>query len=138
MAENPTLQIPKDVIEPIIQAHVAAAVTQALGNNAELVRQAIAHVLNEKVDTTGRRNDYSYQNTVPFIQWAVRDCVQKATLAAIQEAMTKNQAVVKKLIVEELKRTNSPLVRQLIEAMTNQFTGQHLTYALKVSYDANS
>jgi len=38
MSSNPTLQIPRDVIEPIIQAHVTEAVLNALGGQNELVK----------------------------------------------------------------------------------------------------
>lgn len=109
--ENPTLSIPRDVIEPIITAHVAAAVTAALSDRSILVEKLVTEVLTAKVGDDGKPSNYS--SSVQFIVWAMRDCVRKATHAAIVEAMAKHSDVIKKGIVDQLSKRNSPLAKEL-------------------------
>lgn len=115
MSSLPTLQIPKDVIEPIIQAHITKAVIEALGGSKQILEQAIAHVLNLKVDENGRPRGYSSDK--PWIEWAIGDVLQKAARAAIEEAMAGQSEALKKSIASQLTRRNSPLAKQLAEQL---------------------
>lgn len=48
MSENSIFQIPKDVIEPIIQAHVPSVVSAVRGNKSKLVEAVVSRVLSQK------------------------------------------------------------------------------------------
>ncbi len=39
MAEPATLNLPKDLIEPIIQSHIQAALAEALGSKSDLLAE---------------------------------------------------------------------------------------------------
>lgn len=118
MNEQPTIAIPRDVIEPIIQARVTAAVTEALGGYGRLVETAIAQVINMQVDASGNHSNYS--TNVTWLTWAMRDCVKKAASEAIQSYFkehAEHAEIIKKQIATELSKKNSPLVKQLINAL---------------------
>lgn len=132
---NPTFQIPRDVIEPIIQAHVTTAVTAALGGHQRLVADAIAQVLNAKVDSSGNPSRYNSSSDPTFIQWALQDCVRRATQAAIEAALKDHQEALRKHLVASLQQKNSPLVKQLVEGMMGVLASPDtLRYRLKVEY----
>lgn len=126
MAESnlPTLQIPKDVIEPIIQAHVKKAVVDAFGGYQSLVEKAISQVMTMKVDRDGKHSGYS--SDVEWLTWAMRDCVQKAAKEAIQEYLGTNREKIKEQIARALRGRNSALARQLIEGMTKALTHENI------------
>ena len=133
MADNPTFQIPKDVIEPIIQAHVAAAVTAALSGQDQLMNKAVFMVLNQKVDSDGKPSSGYYSNEITFIQWAMRNAVRKATEAAIVEEVAKHADVIRKNIADQLKMSKSPLVQALVQGLVkNLVDPQTLKYRLTV------
>ena len=57
--EDPTFKIPRDVIQPIIEAKVSSALLEALGDQQWLVRNCISTVLEQKVnDQGGKCEDY--------------------------------------------------------------------------------
>lgn len=134
MANEPTFQIPKDVIEPIIQAQISSAVLAALGDNKSIVEKAVAQVLNMKVDGDGKASHYSSHNDVSWVQWMMREAVKKAAKQAIEEFFSQNKELVKTQIATELRKKNSPLAKQLINAMVGAVTNEHtLKYRLSVT-----
>ena len=116
MTDSPTFQIPKEVIEPIIQAHVTTAVTTALGGQARLLEAAITGVLTQKVDSDGKPSRYS--SDTQFIQWALREAVCNAVQRCLQEEVAKHEEQLRELLVAQLRKSNSPLVKNLVEGMT--------------------
>jgi hypothetical protein len=134
MADNPTFQIPKDVIEPIIQAHVTAAVSAALLDKEKIIEQAVCQVLNRKVDSDGKASSYSYSTT--WLQWAMNDCVANAVYKAISNDLDAHQERIRAYIVRELNKKNSPMLRDLVSGMLGALTSETVVkYRLTVSCD---
>lgn len=134
MADNPTFQIPKDVIEPIINAHVSSAIAAALGGRDQLIGECVRQVMNQKVDENGNPSGYSY--AVPFLTWAMRRAVTSAVRKALEEEVAKHEEVIRKNIAEQLRQSRSPLMQQLVASMTKAFTDPgNLKWRLKVECD---
>jgi hypothetical protein len=132
---DPTFQIPKDVIEPIIKAQVAAAVVAALGDKGAIIENAVAAVLNSKVDSDGKPDKYGYGGSVSWVQWVMNDCVKTATREAITEAMEKQRGRVKAAITKELTNSKSPLVRKLVDALAGSLDSDSLKYRISVGVE---
>lgn len=134
MAENPTLQIPRDVIEPIIQAHITESILRALGGQQELVKQAIHFAMNVQVDYQGKPATYNGQ---PWLTWAMTQSLQNAAKAAIEDHLAKNGEIIKRQLAKELKDSKSPLAKQLIEAMVGNMTREdNIKYRLTVTAES--
>ena len=135
MNESSTFHIPKDVIEPIIQAHVTAAVASALAGKEHLVSEAISAVLNRKVDSSGTPSTYS--SSVSWMQWVMDKCIQEATQKAIEEALITHGETLKKTLITELQRKNSPLAKQLVGGLMNALTDKDLLrYRITVAHES--
>ncbi len=133
---NPTLTIPQDVINPIIEAKINEAVIAAMGGSQEILTAAITSILNTKVDDAGKAS--GYRSDIPWITWAVGQSVRKAVSAAIEEAIGKHENLVRECLVKELKKRNSPMVRQLVRAMTDGIIGAaNNSYRLTITVDDN-
>lgn len=130
---DPTFQIPRDVIEPIIVAHVQTAIVAALGGSAALVETAINEILTKKVDSDGKINSYDRNNTYTFIQLQLVKSVQAAVTDVLNEELKKHQDAIRTHITKELAKKNSPLIKQLVEGMTKAFTADSLHYRIEVS-----
>jgi hypothetical protein len=118
MAESTTLNVPKDVLQPIISAHITKAVVEALGvNGRTLVESAVAALLTMKVDHQGNRSRYDSHDDKMWIDWAIAESARAAAKEAITEYFNSHQSEVKKAIVKELTKTNSPLAKQLAESL---------------------
>jgi|ERR1700761_1681187 len=123
MAEDPTFKIPREIIQPIIEAKVSAALIEALGNQEWLVKNCIAKVLDEKVNDNGTKAESYYADRSPtFLQWALRSCIQVQVKKILQDQIEKHKDVIASALKSELEKKNSPLVKQLIQGMTTAFT----------------
>jgi hypothetical protein len=130
---NPTFEIPKDIINPIIQASVNEAVLRALDGPQNLVTGAILGMLNTKVDESGRPCNYS--GSKPWIDWVIGDCVKQAARAAIEQHLESHKDELRAQLAAQLQKKNSPLVKQLVEGMVNAVTSERvLKYGISVSY----
>ena len=120
MAEDPTFKIPREVIEPIIQAKVSAAIVEALGNSEWLVKNCIAKVLDEKVTDDGtRQTDSYYMDKSPtFLQWSMRSCVQASFKKILAEEVEKHKPIIHDLLLKALRAKDSPLLNQFVAAMS--------------------
>jgi len=134
----PTLQIPQDVIQPIIEAHVRDAVLRSFEGYKPAVDALIASVLNVKVNSNGSPVTDRYQmDAAPrWIDWAlgsvIRDAVKKALTSKVDEMRGKLETH----LAAELSKKNSPLAKQLAVSLLKNFAGREtLNYRLTVLVD---
>ena len=128
---NPTLQIPKDIIEPIIQAEIIRSIVEAMGPKQVVMQHAIASILNLSVDGEGKPSNY---NGRPWIEWIIGNEIRQAAKAAIVEHVAAHGEQIKRQLTLELAKKNSPIVRQLIESMVGGMTNpENLKWRLNVN-----
>lgn len=129
---QPTLSIPKDLIDPIIHAQITAAVAQAMGPSAHVMQQAIASILSTQVDNEGKPSAYGRGQS--WLDWAVADSIRKAAKAAIEESVAGLSEAMRKQFIAELGKKNSPMVKQLVDGMVSGvFKPESLRYRLTVA-----
>lgn len=132
MSSSPTIAIPRDIIEPIIQAEITKSIIEAMGPKQAVMQQAIAAILNLSVDSDGKPSSY---NGRPWIDWIIGKEIRAAAQAAIVEHLATHADVIKKQLSTELAKKNSPLVRQLVEGMVGAMTHPDaLRWRLNVTY----
>ena len=117
MSNTTTLQIPKDVIEPIIQARVSAALLEVFGNQGALLDRIVQSVLQQKVDSEGRPSNSSYGSQETTLQYLAHKAIRDATLEALREVLEQHKQKVKDALVAELKRPKSNLLDKLASSM---------------------
>jgi pullulanase/glycogen debranching enzyme len=133
MADNPTFQIPRDVIEPILQAHVSAAVAQAFGAQHFLIEKFINEIVTRRVKEDGNTPSYSSDKTVSWLDWAVGSVITKVIKEQITAEVEKHKEEMSMIISKELQRKNSPLIKQLAMGMVGAFANQEtLKYRFEV------
>lgn len=134
--ESSTIQIPNDVIKPIVEAKVAAAITEALGGYERLVDKAVSQILNQKVDSNGNPDRYDSSCSPTWFTWVMSECVKQAARSAIEEWFKDHQDVMKKSIAAELSKKNSPLVKQLIATLVGTVVNSDsLRYRMNVKVE---
>lgn len=134
--ENPTFTIPRDVIDPIIQAQVGKAISEALGGREALIDKAIYHVLTQKVDEKGNRDNYNSSHSHTWLQWVMGECIRGAAKQAVMEVMTKHKEAISKALVEQLRNSRAPLAKQFAESLLTGLAGdaQRLDWHLKIEF----
>jgi hypothetical protein len=128
-----TMQLPMDLIAPAIQAHVNAAVVDALKGSDALIIKLVSEICGQKVNGEGKPNGYN-ANT-PWLTWAVQSIVRDAVKESIKAHLGDNSARIKKAIEAEMKKSNSKLVQSLItgmaEGMANKLADR---YSCKIEF----
>ncbi len=116
--ETASLQLPKDMIEACINQQVSIAMANAFADKDRIIRECVVAILNQKVDSSGKPSS-GYSGDLPFVQYAVRDCLRKAVLSAITEQMAENSALIKSEIAKQLANSKSPMVKNLAESLVS-------------------
>src|SRR4051812_12660374 len=105
-----TIGIPDDVIKPIVQARVQAAIVEALGREADLVGAAVAAALSQKVNDKGEVDGrYSYDNKYSFLEVMTNKYIREAASEALKEHLEKAKAGIKEKVRKELEKKSSVL-----------------------------
>lgn len=117
---EPTFQIPKEIITPIIQAHINDAVIKALDGPSNIVTTAILSVINMKVDSEGKPSHYS--DGRPWIDWCIGRAIRDAAQSAVQKVVGEHRTVIEEALILQLQKKNSPLVKQMVETMATGLT----------------
>ncbi len=120
MASASTIQIPDDVIKPIIEAKVAAAVMAAMEGHQNLVTQIVGAALAAKVDRDGKPASYG---DLTFLAWAMQHAIKTAAMEAIREHVETRRDSIKAEIARQLGSSKSRLGKQLAEALVNGAVG---------------
>ena len=131
MAENATLALPKDLIEPIIQTHIQAALAEAFDKNAIISKMAW-QILNQKVDSTGKPADREYNVAGTFLEVSINKMMREAFTEMLAGEMEKHKETLKVYLAKEMGKSNSKLVKAIAEGLVEGLVTNGLRYHLTV------
>lgn len=129
MAEAATVAIPNDVIQPIVQARVQAAVVEALSAHKQLVEQAVAAVLTMKVDSDGKPSNYSGYNTCTLMEHLAKKAIADAAKEALAEYLVAGKEGLRARVKKELEKKSSLLATALVDGFHKSIES---TYGFKI------
>lgn len=135
MSEAATVAIPRDVIEPIVQARIQAAIVESLGAHKMLVENAVAAVLHAKVDSEGRPSAHSYNNYGTFLEHLAKKAISEAAKAALNEYMEQGKEALKARVKKELEKKSSLLAAALVDGLERSVKS---TYGFNISVNLKS
>lgn len=134
---NATLNVPTDVIDPIIKAEVTKAIIEAMGNKQQILATAIASILNTKVDGEGKVS--GYRDNLTWIDWCIGQKLREAARDAITVVLEQHKETIKQAMIAQLKQKNSPLIKQLVNGIIDAAANPDvLKYRISVTYDEHS
>jgi hypothetical protein len=134
MAEPATIAIPNDVIQPIVQARIQAAIIEALVPHKNLVADAVTAALGVKVDSDGKVNNYPSYNTYTLLQHLAHKAVADAAKEALKEYLEQSKDGIKARVKKELEKKSSILATALVDGFEKSIAttyGFSLTVNLK-------
>ena len=102
--EMMSLQINEDMVKPVIEKQIEAAILANIGNPEKLIEQVVARTLKVKVDESGKVNSSSYYNTHDYLEVITGNAIRKAAQEALQEWIKENIALVKEMVIREMNK----------------------------------
>lgn len=133
--ESATMNLPMDLIKPAINAHVASAISTALGSSDKIVEKLIFEVMNRKVDERG--NPDNYGRGKPWIEWIAEDMVKQSIVDGLKEAMVARKPEIAELISKSLKDHKSDFHKRIISSAVDGLTESLASrYACTIEFKA--
>jgi len=119
MSEDLNITVGKELITPILEQKISAAIVRELGSVQEVVADAVGRVLNMKVDSQGKEDTYGYHNSQSLIQYHCKNLLRQAAENALAEFVASNEkrirAEVKKQFQKHLDKVSAQLVLGLVD-----------------------
>lgn len=115
--EQASVNIPKDLLEPIIRQHIAAGVVAAIGDPATLIRQLVEKAASEKVDMNGEVSRYSSDNKYSFIEAVATRTLHESIKAAIVEYVKEQRPAIQAAVKSHLAKRTSAVAKALVDGL---------------------
>ena len=120
-----SLSLSKEVVQPIIEAKIQAAIVAAIGDPQRLIELMVERTMKEKVSRDGTKGQYSSDNKYTLVEAvsmaAVRAAVRKALVEWVAEHQTHLEAEVKKY----LAKSPGKLARMLTDGFAGVFANKY-------------
>lgn len=117
-----TLNVDNDLVKPVIEAEIQAAVVRELGKMNDLIPQMIKTVISTKVDSDGRANGYSGNKT--YLEWAFQSTMHGAIKKAITEWINGNQEELQKELAKQIMASKSEFAQSVLKAVVGAVENQ--------------
>lgn len=104
-----------EVIRPIVEAKIQAALVDALGGNSNIIENAVKAIMYAKVDSEGHFSTISYSADKTLIEWTCYKLVKSAAEEAIREYV----ATKKDVLVAEFQKQFAKKSKTIAEKMVD-------------------
>ena len=102
--EMVSLKVDEAMVSSILEKQIQAAIVQQLGNQDDLIAQAVKVALSQKVDYNGNHNTrYESDNRYDFLEILASNSIREAAKEALQEWLAENSGKVREAVLNELK-----------------------------------
>lgn len=98
-----SLQISKDIVNPIVEAKIKEAVTEALGGKQAIIEKVVGEVLKQKVNYEGRVSSYSSDNKYSWLDAVFNEQVMKAVNEELKSVISQQSNAIKDELIRQLK-----------------------------------
>lgn len=95
------LTLDQNYLKVSVEKIVKAGIAQALGDPAELVKHAIDHTINKKVDREGNPSNSSY-GTQPYLDWLANKIVEDVVREEMKKVVENNTELLRAEMCRQL------------------------------------
>jgi hypothetical protein len=101
--EMVSLKIDETMVTSVLEKQIQAAIVQQLGNQDDLIAQAVKVALSQKVDSDGKRSEYGSSNRYDFLEVLAGKSIRKAAKVALNDWLEENHGKIRDAVLAELK-----------------------------------
>ncbi len=117
MTETATVNIPKDVLEPIVRSQVAAGIVEALGKPEQLISKVVAQALKQKVDSKGSVSTHNYDNRYDLIELLATNGIHSVVRESLGKWIEEQRPAIEAQVKKALSRKESAFAKALVEGL---------------------
>ncbi len=117
--DNVNIQISKDLIAPIVETKMKAAILEAMGDTSKLVEYVVNQILYAKVNEKGVVGSYSSENKFSWIDIALRKSIEDSCKEVIQQVIKEQSEAIKENVKKHLtsKKGMSAMASAMMDGM---------------------
>jgi len=121
--EMMSLQINQDMVKPILEKQIQAAIMANIGDPEQLIGKVVTVALSQKVNKEGRVDSYSSYNTYDYLEILTGQAIREAAKDALKEWLADNQELLKVAVTKELNKPArlKSIVGAFADAAENSF-----------------
>lgn len=116
---NATVNIPKDVIDPIVRQQVCAGIVAALGDPSVLISAVVDRAIKQKVDSEGKINEYGSYNTHDMVEVLAKKAINSVVQQAIRDWVDDHKPAIKEQVEKVLMKQKGAFAKSLVEGMVD-------------------
>lgn len=117
MNDKATVQIPDDVIQPIVRQQICAGIMAAMGKPEELVESVVKRAMERKVGRDGKVSQYSHDNKYDMVEILAMNAIEDAVKQAIKEWVANNQKLIQEAVSKALTKKTGPFAKALMDGL---------------------
>lgn len=129
MSGDLSLTVSKELVIPILEAKIKAAIATAMGGEEELLDKVLNSIINQKVDKDGKISSYSSDNKYSWFDVTVTKTIQQQIKESIIEEVKEQGDVIKEAVKKFIKSSaGSNLIAQaMVDGMNKSFESSWMT-----------
>ena len=97
-----SLTVDEAMVSSVLEKQIQAAIVAQLGNQDDLIAQAVKVALSQKVDRNGKVDQYDSYNKYDFLEVLASKSIRKAATDALHDWLEENSGKVRDAVLEEL------------------------------------
>lgn len=97
------LGISPELIKPVIETHIKAAIVEAFGGAEELIAKVVRNVLEQKVSANGTISNYSSDNRYQWLDIVITQQIRAAVEEEVRNQVKESSSAIREALVEELR-----------------------------------
>lgn len=132
------LEIEEKMIKPVIEAHIATAIIDQLGDPEEVIQTMVRLALNRKVDSEGKISNYSSDNRHTFIEIVAGKAIREAAKDAIMALVAEQKPLITRAVEDELRNSPEKTAAAIVSAFAlNTQSNYHFKANFTISKDSD-
>jgi len=112
-----SIQVSQELIRPIIEAKIQAAIVCELEKERNLIPQMVQAALNTKVDCKGNVSSYSSDNKYTYIERLCNEAIQKTAKESLKDYLEENIPNLKKELKIQLEKQSNNMAEVFIKGV---------------------
>ena len=113
VAQVVNVQVGEELVRPIIESKVQAAIVEGLGHADQLMQSVISAVINMKVDRDGKPGQ-GYSNEQTLLHYLCTKAIRETAEAAVREWIATQQPKLKAELTKQLDRQKAQLAEMMV------------------------
>ena len=118
-----SLTVSKELVVPILEAKIKAALTAAMGGEQEILNKILDSVIHQKVNSEGKIGHYPSDNKYDWFDIVITKTIQDEIKESIKEEVKLQGKVIKDAVRKYLKTASgsNAIARALVDGLEKSF-----------------